>query len=182
MKRMLLGILLAGLFITQCAGQNVKVKVRAALYDRDLNLKPVPHLAVKLMPAATGAQTVTLQTSLDGIAEADLPAGNYRVVTDVPVELFDKSYRWEFDVSLSRLENSLELSNDNAKTTALTGSRDARVDELVYQYKRVKNDVVRVQTEVVTIDGLVVDSAGLVLTAQHPLEQAPVAGIGINHQ
>jgi S1-C subfamily serine protease len=172
MKRMLLSILLAGPFITQCAGQNVKVNVRAALYDRDLNLKPVPHLTVKLMPAATGAQTVTLQTSLDGIAEVDLPAGSYRVVTDVPVELFDKSYRWEFDVSLSRPANSLELSNDNAKITALSGSRDARVDELVYQYKRVKNDVVRVQTEVVTIDGLVVDSAGLVLTAQHPLEQA----------
>ncbi len=88
------------------------------------------------------------------------------------MELFDKSYRWEFDATFNKVENTVELSNDNAKTTPLAGGRDARVDELVYQYKRVKNGVVRVQTEVVTIDGVIVDPAGLVLTAQHPLEQA----------
>jgi S1-C subfamily serine protease len=64
------------------------------------------------------------------------------------------------------------LSNDNAKAVPLAGSREARVDQLVYQYTRVKNAVVRIQTEVITIDGLIVDPSGLVLTAQHPLEQA----------
>lgn len=171
MPRALGNVLLVGLLCGLCAAQNVKVKVRAALYDRDLNLKPVPHLVVKLTPA-TGAQIVTLQTNLDGVGEGELQAGNYHVRTDSPVELFDKSYTWEFDTNFSRPETLLELSNDNAKTTSTTAGRDARVDELVYQYKRVKNNVVRVQTEVLTMDGLLVDSAGLVLTAQHPLEQA----------
>src|SRR5262249_26255190 len=172
MGRLVTSILVMGLFIAMSQAQNVKVKVRAALYDRDLNLKPVPRLIVKLVPASAANQTVTIQTRLDGTAEAEVQAGNYHIVTDSPVELFDKSYRCEFDISFSRPENTLELSNDNSKATSLAGSRNARVDELVYQYKQVKNGVVRVQTEVVTIDGLLVDSAGLVLTVQHPLEQA----------
>src|SRR5215475_1666739 len=172
MRRIVLGILLVGFVATMCSAQNVKLRVRAALYDRDLNLKPVPRLVVKLVPATPGIQALTVQTNLEGVAETEIQVGNYHVVTDSPVELFDKSYRWEFDVTFSRPENTLELSNDNAKATPLAGARDARVDELVYHYKRVKNAVVRIQTEVVTIDGLIVDSAGLVLTAQHPLEQA----------
>jgi S1-C subfamily serine protease len=171
MKRILMSILLSGLLSGMCAAQNVKVKVRAALYDRDLNVKPVPHLVVKLVPSAPGVQTVSVQTTLDGLAEAELPAGNYHVVTDSPVELFDKSYRWEFDAVFTRPENTLELSNDNAKATALAGARDARVDELAYQYKRVRDSVVRVQTEYGVVAGVMVDSAGLVLTVQHPLEQ-----------
>ncbi len=150
----------------------VKVKVRAALYDRDLNLKPVPHLEVKLIPALPGAQTLTVQTTLDGIAEIELLAGKYKVVTDKPVELFDKSYRWEFDVQFAKPENTLELSNDNAHTTPLAGGREAHIDELAFQYKRVKDAVVTVWTEHGAYDAVVVDPAGLVLTVQRPLEHS----------
>jgi len=139
--------LLAGLLTTTCTAQNVKLKVRVALYDRDLNLKPVPHLTVKLVSIASGTQVVTLQTSFEGVTETELPAGTYHVVTERPVELFDKSYRWEFDTSFTRPDNILELSNDNAKATPIAGSRDARIDELAYQYQRVKNTVVSIETE-----------------------------------
>ena len=172
MNRVLTGVLLATVFAGTCVGQNVKLKVRAALYDRDLNLKPIPHLKVKLVPASPGGQTVTLQTNFEGMADAELPAGAYHVVTEGSAELFDNLYRWAFDVNFSRSENSLELSNDNAITTPHSGGRDAKVDELVFQYKRVKGAVVKVQTDQNLIDGFVVDPAGLVLTAQHPLEQA----------
>jgi S1-C subfamily serine protease len=172
MKRFLISMLSLGLLAVACAGQTVSVKVRAALYDRDLNLKPIPHLVVKLIPSAAGGQGITVQTNLDGIVEAQVPGGNYHVVTETAVELFDKSYRWDFDATFSRPENMLELSNDNAKSAPLAGSRDARVDELVYQFKRIKNVVVKVQTEHGAIEGLIVDPAGLVLTAHHPLEQA----------
>lgn len=172
MRPILLSTLMLGMLAAPCAAQNVKLKVRAALYDRDLNLKPIPHLVVKLVSSVAGAQPVTLQTSFEGTAEADLPPGSYHLVTESPVELFDKSYRWEFDVSFAKPETTLELSNDNAKATPLAGARDARVDELAYQYKRVKNGVVTIQTENHGFDGLIVDPEGLVLTAQHPLEQA----------
>ncbi len=162
------------------AAQNVKVKVRAALYDRDLNVKPVPHLVVKLVPAAPGAQPLTLQTTLDGVAEVDLPAGRYKVVTEKPVELFDKSYRWEFDADFVKPVNTLELSNDNAQTTPLAGGREARVDELAFQYKRVKDAVVTVWTEHGAYDAFVVDPAGLVLTMQRPLERATWLAVQID--
>lgn len=170
MKSAVMSILLSGLLAA--AGQNVKVKVRAALYDRDLNLKPVPHLTIKLVPAGSEAQPITIQTNFDGIAEAELPSGKYRVVTDSPIELFDKAYRWELDADLSRPDNTLELSNDNAKATPLAAGRDAHVDELAYHFKRVKDAVVTVWTEQASFDGFVVDPAGLVLTVQGPLEGA----------
>ena len=182
MKSIVLGILLAATLTATSAAQNVKLKVRAALYDRDLNQKPVPHLTVKLAPSTAGAQAITLQTNFEGTVETELPAGGYHLSTESPVELFDKSYKWEFDASLTKPENLLELSNDNAKATPLSGSRDARVDELAYQYKRVKSSVVRVQTERNTIEGFIVDPAGLVLTAQHPLEQASWIAVQIDDQ
>ena len=126
MKSFLMTVLMVSLLTVASAGQNVKLKVRAAIYDRDLNLKPVPHLVMKLISSATGAQPITLQTSFEGMTEADLPAGSYHLVTDSPVELFDKSYKWEFDVTFTKPENTLELSNDNAKATPLAGARDAR--------------------------------------------------------
>lgn len=172
MKRFSRSILLVIVLAAAAAAQNVKVKVRAALYDRDLNVKPIPRLVVKLVSPAPGAQPITLQTSLEGAAEAEVPAGRYKVITEKPVELFDKSYRWEFDADLTRPENLLELSNDNAQTTPLAGGREARIDELAYQYKRVKDSVVTVWTEYGAYDGFVIDPAGLVLTAQSPLEQA----------
>ena len=182
MKPFLMTVLLVGLLTVASAGQNVKLKVRAALYDRDLNIKPVPHLTVKLVPAAAGARPVTIQTNLEGVQEIELPAGAYHVSTESPVELFDKSYKWELDVSFTRPENTLELSNDNAKATPLAGARDARVDELAYQYKRVKGGVVTVQTEHGAFDGFIVDSSGLVLTVQHPLEQASWLAVQLDDQ
>jgi hypothetical protein len=162
------------------AAQNVKVKMRAALYDRDLNVKPVPHLVVKLVPAAPGAQPMTVQTTLDGVAELDLAAGKYKIVTEKPVELFDKSYRWEFDADFVKPENTLELSNDNAQTAPLVAGREARVDELAYQYKRVKDAVVTVWTEHGAYDAFVVDPAGLVMTMQRPLERATWLAVQID--
>lgn len=171
MRRLLTTAIFVCILAGVSAGENVKVKIRAALYDRDLNVKPVPRLVVKLIPTAAGAQEITVQTTLDGVAETELPAGSYRVVTDKPVEMFDKTYRWEFEVSFTKPENALELSNDNAKMTPLAGDRGARVDELAYQYKRVKNVVVTVQTEFGSHDGFILDNSGLILTTAHPLEQ-----------
>jgi Trypsin-like peptidase domain len=182
MKSVATSILLAAALTATSAAQNVKLKVRAALYDRDLNLKPVPHLTIKLVPGWAGAQAVTLQTSFEGSAEAELPGGSYHLSSESPVELFDKSYKWDFDVNLTKAENTIELSNDNAKATQLAAGREAHVDELASQYKRVKSAVVKVMTEQTIIDGFVIDSSGLVLTAQHPLDQATWLAVQLDDQ
>jgi S1-C subfamily serine protease len=168
-RLLLLSCLLAGLLSAQTA--DVKLKVRVALYDRDLNLKPVPRLVVKLTPASPStASPISLQTSLDGIVESTIPSGKYRVTTDVPAELFNNSYRWDFEADVSRPENLLELSNDNAKISPLAAGREAHIDELATQYKRVKDTVVTVWTENRAFDGILIDPGGLVLTVQHQLD------------
>jgi S1-C subfamily serine protease len=72
---------------------------------------------------------------------------------------------------LVKPENTLELSNANATATPVAGGRRARVDELAYQYRRVKNSVVTVWTDRGAFDGLIIDAAGLILTTQKPLEK-----------
>ncbi len=65
----------------------VKLKLRAALVDKDLNVKPVPRLALRLRnldnPLAT---PIELRTELDGTLEAAMPAGRYELATLEPVE------------------------------------------------------------------------------------------------
>lgn len=151
----------------------VKAKVRAGLFDRDLNLKPVPNLTVNLVAVDAQAKApITVQTNFDGIAEVELPPGKYRVTTGKAVEFFDKSYLWDLEVDLSRPENTVELSNANAKTTQLAGDRSFHIDELAYQYKRVKSTVITVWTDRGAFDGIVLDAAGLILTTYSPVEKA----------
>jgi len=179
MKRVCI-IALLFVLVSAVAAQTVKLKLRAALYDRDLNVKPLPHLSVKLVPATPGTEPIAVQTTLDGVVEVDVPPGKYKVVTEKPIELFDKSYRWELDAEFVKPGNTLELSNDNAQIVPLAAGRDARVDELAYQYKRVKDAVVTVWTEHGAYDAFVIDPSGLVLTVQRPLERATWLAVQID--
>lgn len=146
----------------------VKIKIRAALFDRDLNLKPVPRLAITLKPTATGAP-VTAQTTLDGVAELELPVGTYQLTTDKPAELFGKQYLWDLEVKVTRADQLIELSNDNAKVTD-SAARGAHVDELAEQFKRVRSSVATVWTEDAADDGFLIDPAGLVFTSHFVVE------------
>ncbi len=159
-------VLLASGCFAQAPGDFVKVKIRAALFDRDLNLKPVPRMAITLRALDAPQQAPLLaQTTLDGIAEVELKAGRYQLTTEKPIELVGKSYLWTLEVNLVKPENVIELSNDNAKVTDVTGGRGARVDELAQQFQRVKNSVVTVWAEDYAFDGTLIDPAGLVLTS-----------------
>ena len=150
-------------------GPPLKIKIRAALFDRDLNLKPVPRLAITLK-AKSGAAPVTTQTTLDGVAELELPAGAYQLTTDKPAELFGKQYLWDLEVNITKPGQVIELSNDNAKVTDAAAARGAHVDELAEQFKRVRGCVVTVWTEDAAHDGFLVDPAGLVLTSHFVIE------------
>jgi hypothetical protein len=147
----------------------VKIKIRAALFDRDLNLKPVPRLIINLTPKVPGPP-LTTQTSLDGVAELELPLGAYQLTTDKPAELFGKQYLWDLAITISKPGQVVELSNDNAKVTDSAAARGAHVDELAEQFKRVRGSVVTVWTEDAADDGFLVDPAGLVFTSHFVIE------------
>jgi hypothetical protein len=157
----------------QVPAGKVSLKVRAALYDRDLNIKPVPRLAVKLtLIAPTTGDATTVVTSLDGIVETEIAPGRYRVTTEKGAELFDKLYKWDLEAEFRKKENLLELSNDNAKIEPVAAGRETHIDALAAQYKRVKDTVVTVWTEDRAFDGTIIDEKGLVLTVQHQLKGA----------
>ena len=165
------------------APDQVTVKVRAALYDRDLNAKPVPHLTIKLTSVdVPSAAPIILKTSLDGLAEEQVPAGKYHLVTEKPVELFDKSHLWDFEVALTKPVNTIELSNDNARITPLAGDRAVKVDELAAQYKRVKEGEVSVWTDEGIMQGLIVDKSGLILTEEKGFEQTAWFSVQLDEQ
>ena len=103
------------------ANSTFKIKIRVALFDRDLNLKPVPRLAINLQPRSSGAAAISAQTSLDGIADAELAAGTYQLTTSKPAELFGKQYLWDLEIKVTKADQVIELSNDNAKVTDSTG-------------------------------------------------------------
>jgi hypothetical protein len=151
------------------SGPSIKIKIRVALFDRDLNLKPVPRLIVTLKPKAAGAP-VTAQTTLDGVAELELPAGAYQLTTDKPAELFGKQYLWDLEVDVTKRDQVIELSNDNAKVTDAAAARGAHVDELAEQFKRVRGSVAMVYTEDAAGDGFLIDSSGLVFTSHFVIE------------
>ncbi|HSS95659.1 MAG TPA: trypsin-like peptidase domain-containing protein [Terriglobales bacterium] len=168
--RVALRLALFALAITSLAAQTspIKVTVHAALYDRDLNLKPVPHLDLSIVSLdQPQAAPISLQTTFDGVAQTQLTPGRYRITAAKPTEFQGKSYTWELEAKFDKPENVLELSNDNAKTTDLSGGRGAKMDELADHFKRLKTSVVTVWTQEGHGTGFVIDSSGLIVTNQH---------------
>src|SRR5258705_1608343 len=169
MKRSLSLILM--LLSSSCAAlpqpNLVKVRVRVILVDQELSQKPVPFFIVSLK---NGAKTVEVKTSLDGIAEAQLPPGRYTVSSPKPAELGGRRFSWNTQVSLSVADHNIDLTNDNAKVeeiAAPASSAKAGSNDLTEQFKRLKNTVVTVRSESGHGTGFFVDGKGLILTNQH---------------
>ena len=160
---------LACAFALPAQQSSVKVRVRIVLVDKDLNQKPVPFLVVSLKGVV---KTAEVKTGLDGTAETSLPRGTYAVTTPKAVELAGKRFSWNLQVKLSGDEQSLDLSNDNAKTEEVSEaappeSANSRGGDLSEQFKRLKNSVVTVRSELGHGTGFFVDNKGFVLTNQH---------------
>jgi S1-C subfamily serine protease len=183
--------LAASLFLLACGlasaapPEVVKLRVRIILVDKELNQKPVPFVVVSLKSAA---KTAELKTDLDGTAETRLPAGKYVVTTPKPVELGGKRYSWNVKLDLSAGEQHLDLSNDNAKTEELAEPAAAVSDsgsntgDLTEQFKRLKNTVVTVKSEIGQGTGFFVDNKGLILTNQHVVNNSEYLAVQFDRE
>ncbi len=163
-------LLLVCALAVQARPDLVKVRVRVILVDHDLNQKPVPFLLVSLK---SGAKSVDVKTGLDGAAETQLPPGKYVITTPKPAELGGRSFSWNVPLAITGTQQSVDLTNDNAKSEEISAPTSARAGEssgggdLTEQFKRLKNTVVTVISQSGHGTGFFVDRKGLVLTNQH---------------
>src|SRR5260370_6365456 len=152
-----------------CQGEAVSVRIHAVFVDKDLNQKPVPRLSVNLTPLdEPSAAPVSTRTSFDGLVDIRVAPGRYRLSTPDGIEFQESKYSWEMDIAVPPNGLTVELSNDNAKRTAVTSEKPAAlVDDLAVLFKKYQNSVVTVWSEFGHGSGFVIDADGLILTNQH---------------
>ncbi len=181
MKRKLALLLLSFLLVVLAWGQAPpgKLHIRVALVDNDLNVKPVPKLALVFHPLSeTPAPDVTISTNFEGLAQVELPAGRYRLSTPQLVTFQGQRYAWDLEVRVSQSEETLELSSDNAsKSTTATTPTPASSDDLNRQFQRLGPSVVHVWSEFGQATGFLVDSAGLILTNYHVIARSEINAV-----
>jgi S1-C subfamily serine protease len=173
------------LLVTAARGQapaTTHVKIHAVLVDKDLNQKPVPRLAVSLQRVGAAGEAITLRTGFDGLAETDLPAGQYRLVTPEPEEFEGKRYSWDMEIAISGGAFSLDLSNDNAKVADITAVAARSSDDLTAQFKRLNNSVVTVYSELGHGTGFLVDPRGLIVTNNHVVKSSEYLAVQFNEK
>jgi S1-C subfamily serine protease len=146
------------------------VQIRAALVDKDLNVKPVPKLVIDFVPSdpKSSAVSLALTTGYDGKAIAQLINGRYRVFTPRPIDFQGRRYSWDVGISIDGPNASLDLSIDNATISDITPeTAPPAKDELIGLFKKYQNSVVTVWSELGHGTGFIVDPNGLILTNQH---------------
>jgi S1-C subfamily serine protease len=150
---------------------SLRLAVRAALVDKDLNVKPIPRFALKIYRTENPNSITQVRTALDGTVSVELPSGTYRVESDRPLSYQGKAYSWRVDVVLSRNDQPCELTNDNAiiviaPETAASPSDRSR-DNLTDLFQKYRNGIVTVWSEFGHGTGFIFDQNGLILTNQH---------------
>jgi len=166
----LLTLLLTGAFAAPARLSTVKLKLRAVLVDSQLNQKPVPFIVVTMQGPGDSTGITELKTGLDGAVDKELLAGKYQLAVAKPLDFDGKRYTWKMEVTLAGAEQTIILSNDNAKVEAApaaTATPTPVGNELSDQFKRLKNSAVTVLSESGHGTGFFVDDQGLILTNQH---------------
>jgi hypothetical protein len=88
--------------------------------DKDLNQKPVPHIAIVLAEDSSDPNSSqVVKTDFSGNAEFQSPPGKYRLSTPEGVDYQGRHYGWEMEFIVTPGPCSMDLSNDNARITDL---------------------------------------------------------------
>lgn len=144
------------------------VTINVAVVDGSLNVKSVPKFLLSVVERGETHAVWKVATGFDGVARLTLPPGDFVVRSAAALSFEGKSYVWEssFKVTAGQ-KTSLELSNDNAKTSRDAPVPKRRVSEAAELFKSLSNGVVTIEGELASGTGFVFDEKGLVLTNHH---------------
>jgi len=165
----LVGILVFACSTVWSQGEITKIKVRAILVDKDLNLKPIPRLTILFSPEENNpGSSSEMKTDFEGNAEVSLHSGKYKLTTPQGIDFQSQHYAWDIEINVASEQVSIELSNDNASINDLPSVHPTRkVDDLTLMFQKYEKAVVTVWSEIGSGTGFIVDPAGLVITNQH---------------
>jgi len=147
--------------------------IQVAIVVGDLDVKPVPLYAFRLIGQPDTSLVIPGRTGLDGIAEGEAPAGDYLVVGDSPARAGGLAYSWRVPLkAVAGKLTSLQLTNVNASidsTIAQDLAQSGRkVEDAVVTYRRIRMGVFRIEAGISMGTGFLVDSAaGLIVTNAH---------------
>jgi S1-C subfamily serine protease len=165
----------------QSTPATVILSVRAALVDKDLNVKPVPKLNLLLQSDADSSR-VAFSTNLEGRAEVRIAPGTYKLSTPQELEFKGNRYSWAVPVKVETAGSTIELSDDNAKISAFMTAPVRKTDELTDLFRRYQGSVVTVWSEFGHGTGFIVDPAGLILTNQHVIGPSEYIAVQFDEQ
>jgi S1-C subfamily serine protease len=155
------------------------VKLRVILVDKDLNQRPVPHLAVVFAADSNDPdRSHEVKTDFEGHAEFQAAPGKYRLSTPQGVDFQGRHYAWEMEINVRSESVALDLSNDNARITDPSSAEPARrVEDLTVMFQKYQKSVVTVWSEIGSGTGFIVDSSGLVMTNQHVIGPSELVSV-----
>ncbi len=165
----------------QAIGNLVKLRIKAALVDNDLNVKPIPKLKLLLISTLPQSNEIVVTTNFDGVVEVNIAAGSYDLKTAQPVQFQGRQYSWVMTISVPPQGATFDLSVDNAHIEQVAApSVSRKTDELTTLFQRFQSSVVTVWSEFGHGTGFLVDQAGLFLTNQHVIGPSEYIAVQID--
>jgi hypothetical protein len=90
-------------------------------------------------------------------------------------------YSWDLEIIVNGPNQTIELSNDNAKIAAAASAAPSRkTDELTSLFQKYQNSVVTVWSEIGHGTGFIVDRRGLIVTNQHVIGPSDLISVQID--
>ncbi len=90
------------------------LSISTGLVTKDLEVRPIPNLALELVSSTDTFVRYGFRTDLNGVARTPVPLGTYFLRNTSPVEFQGNRYRWYLTVRLNSTFLAVELSGANA--------------------------------------------------------------------
>jgi S1-C subfamily serine protease len=154
----------------QAAAPTVKLTINAALVDGEMQVRPVPLHALRLI--TDKGDTLSTRTGVDGTATLAVPPGEHALESVAPLTFQGREYVWRMTVAASTAL-IVALTNDNAIVGDVATSAPApeRFDAAASLYQQLSRSVFRVEAGLAHGTGFLIDTlGGVILTNAHVIE------------